>query len=245
MFKLPSLDNSAECQALIANQNSQINPGIMKNFIKSVRKNAKPQLKIGVSVSVVLFVIFFVLQYYDSRLLMLDNKWIAVSLFPIVLSLLLSGIVSEIKVLGMEVKVVPSKTDLENANEKIDYQIDTEKPVLPSDYYYLKHTSFYRKEAQEDLQKKTGLKNLKLYDIRVKLFSYYKGAFEKIDKVEYYLHSSYEHPRQLSTDKKNNFELKELAYGEYVLSAKVFVKNLDQPFIVQRYITLWDTGPRI
>jgi hypothetical protein len=37
--------------------------------------------------------------------------------------------------------------------------------------------------------------------------------------------------------------LKELANGEYVLVAKVFLRDRKSPLILQRYITLWKEGP--
>jgi hypothetical protein len=43
----------------------------------------------------------------------------------------------------------------------------------------------------------------------------------------------------------DNFELKEIANGEFVLMALVYLKDKEAPIILQRYITLWPSGPRI
>ncbi|HRD81201.1 MAG TPA: hypothetical protein PK198_26985 [Saprospiraceae bacterium] len=39
--------------------------------------------------------------------------------------------------------------------------------------------------------------------------------------------------------------LKELANGEYVALAKVFLKDAKEPLVLQRYISLWESGPRL
>ena len=83
------------------------------------------------------------------------------------------------------------------------------------------------------------------YDIRVIIDSYYKGALERINFVQYYLHRSYPEPIQTRSRMEDKFCLKEIANGEYVLVAKVFFKDFDAPLILERYITLWDTGPKI
>ena len=214
-------------------------------LINRLHRNTKNQLKAGIILSICLLIIFFVLQYFNSNLLRLENRWIVVALLPIILSLLYTGKINKVKFFDFEIEVVTSKSNLENIDKKIEHTESLEKTSFPSDYFYINHTSFYRKEEQTELQEKTGLKGYKLYDIRVKVCSYYKGALEKIDRVEYYLHSSYPDNKIVTNDKKSNFLLKELAYGEYVLSAKVFLKGIEQPFILQRYITLSESGPRI
>ncbi|MBD0404492.1 pYEATS domain-containing protein [Flammeovirga sp. EKP202] len=181
------------------------------------------------------------MQLFESSILKLETRWIAVSVLPILLSLIYSGKLKSFKGFGLELEVEPSKFNIEKKGEKLNYSTK-ENLKLPSDYFYINHTSFLRTNKQTELQKTTGLEGYKLYDIQVKIFSYYTGALEKI---EYYLHSSYENPIRTSVDINNNFLLKELAYGEYVMSAKVFMKDIEFPFILERYITLWDSGPRI
>lgn len=114
--------------------------------------------------------------------------------------------------------------------------------VLPFDYYFLNHTSFLRKEKQDGFRKRTGV-NLDHYDIRVIVDSYYHGALDRVEYVEYILHRSYPQPLQYRRNPEDKFLLKELANGEYVLMAKVFLKDRKDPVLLQRYITLWDSGP--
>ena len=116
--------------------------------------------------------------------------------------------------------------------------------VLPFDYYFLNHTSFLRREMQEEFRRRTGVP-LDHYDIRVIVDSYYRRALERIEHVEYVLHSSYPQPIQIRRNPEDKFLLKELANGEYVLMAKVYLKDRKEPALLQRYITLWDSGPNL
>lgn len=115
---------------------------------------------------------------------------------------------------------------------------------LPADYFFLNHTSFLKKDKQEEYQRRTGIP-LDHYNIHVIVDSYYKSALKQVERVEYILHRAYPTPIQVSINRKNNFLLKELANGEYVLKAKVFMQDVEQPILLQRYITLWDSGPRL
>jgi transcription initiation factor IIF auxiliary subunit len=73
--------------------------------------------------------------------------------------------------------------------------------------------------------------------------SYYRGALARVSRVEYILHQAYPEPIQVRSNARNRFMLKELANGEYVLVAKVFLRDRKSPLILQRYITLWKEGP--
>lgn len=217
---------------------------IMK-LIKRIKENVKNRLKFGIIISITLFLLFALMQYFDSIVLNLEAQWIAVALLPIIISLLYEGRLTEFKALGIELKVEPSQVDISHPENKIKSTVDKDSKSFPSDYFYLNHTSFFRADKQLELQKKTGLIDVPLFDIRVKLFSYYVGAIENVQKIQYYLHNSYDTPVRESYNRESNFELKELAFGEYVLTAKVFLKDIQEPFIVQRYITLWESGPEI
>lgn len=116
--------------------------------------------------------------------------------------------------------------------------------ALPHDYYFLKHTSFLRGEKQAEFRKRTGVSS-DHYDIRVVVGSYYKEALQRIDHVVYVLHDSYSEPVRFRRRQEDRFLLKELAYGEFVILAKIFMKDRVEPVILQRYITLWESGPRI
>jgi len=63
--------------------------------------------------------------------------------------------------------------------------------------------------------------------------------------VEYLLHRAYPHPVQYRRSAKDHFMLKELANGEYVALARVYLKDAKEPLVLQRYISLWESGPRL
>lgn len=117
---------------------------------------------------------------------------------------------------------------------------------MPPDYYFLNHTSFLRSHKQDEFRKKTGVP-LVHYDIRVIVDSYYEGALDKIQSVRYILDKAYPNPIQIRThkDKSNKFLLKELANGEYVLMAEIYVQGRKEPIHLQRHITLWKSGPEL
>ncbi|MCG8602640.1 MAG: hypothetical protein MI807_21025, partial [Verrucomicrobiales bacterium] len=121
--------------------------------------------------------------------------------------------------------------------------IESREP-LPADYYFINHTSFLRSEEQAEFQARTGV-NHPHYDIRVIVDSYYQGALERVNRVEYILHQAYPEPIQVRSQSSNKFLLKELANGEYVLLARVYLRDRSDPVILQRYISLWKDGPRI
>lgn len=154
------------------------------------------------------------------------------------------------KVLGNEFVVKPSKvqrTSDEESGEQLSSgslaPVQSDEP-LPADYLYVNHTSFLRTEKQGELRQKTG-HVFTYYDIRVIVDSYYAGALDRVDYVEYLLHEAYPQPIQIRKNREDKFLLKELANGEYVLLAKVYLKDRKAPLILQRYITLWKEGPRI
>jgi hypothetical protein len=120
-----------------------------------------------------------------------------------------------------------------------------EAEPLPADYVFLNHTSFIREDKQGELQQRFNLPGILHYDIRVILDSDYSGALDRVEYVVYLLHKSYPEPVQARTNRTEKFLLKELANGEYVLLAEVHFKDRRSPLLLQRYISLWKTGPRL
>ena len=122
-----------------------------------------------------------------------------------------------------------------------DYQ-----QLIKDHTYFLNHTSFLREKMQQKFQKLTGIP-INHYDIRVIVDSYRPDALDAIDHVEYLLDETYPKPVQVvgSEARQDKFMLKELANGEYVLFARLYFKNGSSPVVLQRYITLWKTGPTL
>jgi hypothetical protein len=141
-------------------------------------------------------------------------------------------------------RVRPPSSLTEMSSPEVELDPIDPKKKLPADYLYLNHTSFIREERQAEFQKRTGVP-LPHYDIRVVLDSYYRGALDRVERVEYILHKAYPDPIQIKLNRDQKFLLKELANGEYVLQAKVFLIGEKKPMILQRYISLWKEGPTI
>jgi len=177
---------------------------------------------------------------------------VAMIIRSLVLPAISEGGCVAVKMQGVEFTVTPAqgkRTPGGSAEEEVAQltknglvNAGISKNVLPFDYFFLNHTSFLRREKQEEFRKFTGV-NMDHYDIRVIVDSYYQGALERIDCVEYILHHAYPQPIQYRRNPEDKFLLKELANGEYVLMARVFLKDRKEPILLQRYITLWETGP--
>lgn len=145
-----------------------------------------------------------------------------------------------LEIFGSKIRIRPTKPP----QDKSPLPSVEEQDRLPVDYVYLNHTSFLRKEMQEEFRRRTGVQ-LPHYDIRVIVDSYYRGALDDIERVEYILHEAYPNPIQVRTHKGDKFLLKEVANGEFVLLAKVSFRNRKSPLLLQRYVTLWESSPRL
>jgi len=179
---------------------------------------------------------------------------VAIIIRSLVLPAISEGGCVAVKMQGVEFTVTPaqglrppggsSEEDISQLTRRGLMNAGISQKVLPFDYYFLNHTSFLRKEKQEEFRKLTGV-DIDHYDIRVIVDSYYQDALERIDCVEYILHHAYPQPIQYRRNPEDKFMLKELANGEYVLMARVFLKDRKEPILLQRYITLWETGPML
>jgi len=156
-----------------------------------------------------------------------------------------------LEVCGTKIIVKPATVALREPSVQGDVRPASDKlsPVtpgdlIPADYLFMNHTSFFRPEKQQEFRNRTRVKLLH-YDIRVIVDSYYEKALDSVEYVEYILHETYPEPRQIRSNRDQKFLLKELANGEYVLLAKVYLKDRKTPLILQRYLTLWTSGPRL
>jgi len=117
---------------------------------------------------------------------------------------------------------------------------------INQDAYYLNHTSFLREEKQQEFRLRTGVP-LDHYDIRIVVDAYDERDLNQIERVEYTLHPAYDEQIRIRTkrERPQKFLLKEIANGEYLVLAKIFVKGRQEPLQVHRYITLWESGPEL
>jgi len=86
--------------------------------------------------------------------------------------------------------------------------------------------------------------NRKMYGIQV-IVQANKAVLARIEYVIYSLHPTYPQPIQKKDNRKNQFELKELAWGEFILRAEVKVEGQNETIHLSRYINLSETGERL
>jgi len=190
----------------------------------------------------ILLLLLFV-QFNYPEFLKLETRWLAIAVIPIIVGIILTGKVKRLGGFGIELEAFPSQRKIGgDEDEKLELSEKFDENKLPADYYFINHTSFLRREKQEEFKQRTNVNRLH-YDIRVVVDSYYNGALERISYVQYYLHKSYPKPIQKRYNMADKFSLKELANGEYVLIAKVYLNDISKPIILERYITLWESGP--
>ena len=70
-------------------------------------------LLISSLISLIILILFFILQYNECKILTLDNKWIAISIIPIIIGLFLSETIKSVKGFGIELEA--------NLSKKIDF----------------------------------------------------------------------------------------------------------------------------
>lgn len=127
------------------------------------------------------------------------------------------------EVSSLKVGQIPISLPSPKANEKI-----TENNIA------LIHSSWrYQKKDKEFRQK--------MYVIQI-LVQANDDVLDKIEYVKYSLHPSYPNPIQTKTDRRNQFQLKELAWGEFNLKAEVKIMDQEEVVNLTRFINLTETG---
>jgi hypothetical protein len=129
------------------------------NFSKKIQI-----LFISSSISLIILIVFFTLQYNECKILTLDNKWIAISIIPIIIGLFLSEIIKSVKGFGIELEA--------NLSKKIDFSLL--KNIEPS----LKPKQ--GKESEEELN---NLSNSKKKKIKILQFVECKKRYYAIDVI--------------------------------------------------------------
>jgi hypothetical protein len=65
----------------------------------------------------------------------------------------------------------------------------------------------------------------KHYHIHIIVDSFYAGALDRVDHIEYILHKAYLEPVRHVSNRRERFLLKEMANGEFVLLEKAYLKK--------------------
>jgi hypothetical protein len=101
----------------------------------------------------------------------------------------------------------------------------------------LLHTSWRYPKKDKEFSKK-------MYVIQV-VIQANNDVLDRIEFVKYSLHSSYPNPLQTKANRENQFELKELAWGEFNLKAMVKIKGQNDAIKLVRFINLTETGENL
>lgn len=70
-------------------------------------------------------------------------------------------------------------------------------------------------------------------------------VLRRIEWVEYHLTDDWPNPTHLVQTAADRFKLKELTWGEFLLRARVKVRDQDIPIEVSRIVNLMMKGPKI
>ena len=137
---------------------------------------------------------------------------------------------------GVSVGQAPALPDEVDEEDKIDDGYIPDLPVsdeqIKSDAdefkYTLSHTSSLWK-----------LKNGRPF-YRISAITHAENEQEKskIEKVVYKLHPTFKNPIRPVITPENDFLLKTNGWGEFTLKAEVFLKGVDEPVLLSRYIEL-------
>jgi hypothetical protein len=101
----------------------------------------------------------------------------------------------------------------------------------------LVHSSWRYAKKDEEFGKK-------MYVIQVVVFAN-DDVMEKIEKVRYILHPTYKINVHECTNRAERFEMKELAWGDFILRAEIQIKGQTEKLKLTRYINLAETGSNL
>ncbi len=112
-----------------------------------------------------------------------------------------------------------------------------ENENVTENHLALLHSSWRFSKKDKEFDKK-------MYVIQV-ILQANKDVLDRVEYVRYSLHPSYPNKIQTKTNRENNFELKELAWGEFNLRAEVKIKDQHDLINLTRYINLTETGENL
>lgn len=99
---------------------------------------------------------------------------------------------------------------------------------------YKKYKIIIGSESQELKEK-----NVTGYSWKFYIKPYKKNNLNFIKNVTVYLHETFENKVRI-LNKKNNFTINELGWGEFDIKIHIFLKNYDEPIIYEHFLKLFD-----
>lgn len=130
-----------------------------------------------------------------------------------------------------DVDVDKAKKVLNNFKENTGKKQEFIETFYNSKYFYLVHTSHvnYTKSLE---------KGHYYYKLMIWVDSSSQDLLDKIDKVIYHLHPSFNKPDREINTLSNKFLLETYAWGQFYLFADIYIKNIPEPIKISRFINL-------
>lgn len=136
---------------------------------------------------------------------------------------------------GDEIKI---STWITLGNSAGPLKIPPAEGIVTDDHIALIHRSW----RVPDRDKEFG--GQKMYQIHVILFGE-KAALDRVEYVLYKLDPAYPSPTQASSDRRNAFQLKEMANGYSLIRAEVKIKDQSEVVFLSRFIDLTTESPKL
>jgi hypothetical protein len=130
----------------------------------------------------------------------------------------------------------PKLTRIDEINEKSPLTIEehsethqiSKSPTIYNSVFYLIHSVSAPRIDTDGIERRA---------IQVILDADSETLLDNVKKVVYHLHPTFPNPDREITDRKRRFELKTRAWGEFNLSADVYLYGYEEPLKLNRYLS--------
>jgi len=130
------------------------------------------------------------------------------------------------------IKLGPSDTQ-KLASAPPETRQEKEKDPLPrtaeGDVFYVVH---WAEKAHTDREQRDW------YSVAINLDSDDDASLDKVQRVVYHLHPTFPQPDLEVTNRQTQFEHRTLAWGQFMLTADVYLRGQDEPVRLYRYVNL-------
>jgi hypothetical protein len=140
----------------------------------------------------------------------------------------------------------PKLTRLDEVNEKpsLSVEVSTETSISTEQRPEIQQTSKSPKQYENVLYlihsvsaPRVDTDGIERRAVQVIVDADSESILDNIEKVVYHLHPTFPNPDREVTDRKRRFELKTRAWGEFNLSADVYLKGYEEPLKLNRYLS--------
>jgi hypothetical protein len=98
----------------------------------------------------------------------------------------------------------------------------------------LPHAIYMTHRATRDASLDRG--GLQYYRLRIALDADEPELLDEVEKVIYHLHPTFRDPDRTVTDRRSNFAIGTAAWGEFNMTAEVFLRSGKPKLVIERYI---------